>query len=104
MKILRYTLLLFTLASAVVWSSRARRTVVSDDELAQIFHDAFLSNAFVNDNGIDLDSLKLYEPIFQRYGYTTEDVQYTIGSFATRKVRVWGMLSNRRSICLKRGV
>ena len=32
-----------------------------------------------------LDSLELYEPVFSRYGYTAEDVRYTIGNFSRRK-------------------
>ncbi|MFI3259816.1 MAG: hypothetical protein R3Y16_06955 [Rikenellaceae bacterium] len=65
--------------------SCARRTMLSDDELAQVFHDAFLSNSYTSLRSIKLDTLKLYEPIFEKYGYTVEDVQYTIGSFSTRK-------------------
>lgn len=61
------------------------RTTISDDELARIFHDAFLSNAYVTTKSIRLDSLRLYEPIFNSYGYSTEDVQYTLGNFAMRK-------------------
>ncbi len=63
----------------------SRRVQLTDEELAQVFHDAFLANAYTNNKSISLDSLRLYEPIFQKYGYTSEDVQYTIGSFATRK-------------------
>ncbi|MFR9620053.1 MAG: hypothetical protein SNH63_02395 [Rikenellaceae bacterium] len=63
----------------------AKRKSLSDKELAQVFHDAFLTNAYVSSEGFNLDSLRLYEPIFQKYGYTTADVQYTIGSFSTRK-------------------
>lgn len=32
-----------------------------------------------------IDSLELYEPVFSRYGYTAEDVRYTIGNFSRRK-------------------
>ena len=35
--------------------------------------------------GMRPDSLNLYEPIFAKYGYTTADVQYTIGNFSKRK-------------------
>lgn len=79
-----YTLLTaaIILASGVGCS---RRTQISDEMLAQIFHDSFLANAYTSERGISLDSLRLYEPIFNKYGYTTDDVQYTIGSFATRK-------------------
>ena len=52
--------------------------------MALIFHDAFLVNAYTNREA-KRDSLKVYEPIFARYGYTTADVQYTIGNFSKRK-------------------
>ena len=63
----------------------ARHTIIPDDELAQIFHDAFLTNAYIGSQNVRIDSLNIYEPIFARYGYTTEDVQYTIGNFSKRK-------------------
>ncbi len=62
-----------------------RHNALTDRELAEVFRDAFLSNAYTSEVGLRLDSLRLYEPIFERYGHTTEDVQYTIGSFSTRK-------------------
>lgn len=62
-----------------------KQKILSDSELAVIFRDAFIANAYTTTNKLKLDSLRLYEPIFQKYGYTTADVQYTIGSFATRK-------------------
>lgn len=73
-------LLLGLMAGACV-----RHKIISDEELAHIFHDAFLTNAYVSTERLSLDSLNIYEPIFARYGYTTEDVQYTIGNFSKRK-------------------
>ena len=74
-------LLLLLAASACV-----RHTVIPDDKLALIFHDAFLTNAYIlNDRPLKLDSLKIYEPIFAKYGYTAEDVYYTVGNFSKRK-------------------
>ena len=73
-------LLLGLMAGACV-----RHKIISDEELAHIFHDAFLTNAYVSTERLSLDSLNIYEPIFARYGYTTEDVQYTIGNFSRRK-------------------
>ena len=59
---------------------------VPDKILGQIFHDAMLANAYLNmHNDFKLDSLNIYEPIFAEYGYTTEDVQYTINNFSRRK-------------------
>lgn len=80
--LLRRTLLaaLFLCAAAC-----ARHKIIPDKVLAQIFHDAFLSNAYITTERVDKDSLNIYEPIFARYGYTTSDVQYTIGNFSKRK-------------------
>lgn len=60
-------------------------TIISDEELAHIFHDAFLANSLLQNRDAKRDSLLVYEPIFERYGYTTEDVRYTIGNFSKRK-------------------
>lgn len=63
----------------------SRHKIIPDDELALIFHDAFLTNAYLNVGNLPTDSLRLYEPIFARYGYTMDDVHYTIGNFSKRK-------------------
>ena len=63
----------------------SRHTVIPDEELAMIFRDAYLANAYISDQRVSTDSLRIYEPIFARYGYTTEDVHYTIGNFSKRK-------------------
>lgn len=60
-------------------------TIIPDEELALIFHDAFLANSLLNRTDAKQDSLLVYEPIFEHYGYTTEDVRYTIGNFSKRK-------------------
>lgn len=74
------TCLLLLLAGAC-----SRHEIIPDRRLAEIFHDAFLANAYVGTQSVRLDSLNIYEPIFARYGYTTADVQYTIGNFSKRK-------------------
>ena len=82
MKLL-FRCLLFALLVLTAGACR-RHTIIPDDELALIFHDAFLVNARLNYEA-KRDSLNVYEPIFARYGYTTADVQYTIGNFSKRK-------------------
>ncbi len=58
---------------------------IPDDELAEILHDVYLTNAYVNTKPFELDSVAIYEPILARYGYSVEDFNYTIGSFSRRK-------------------
>lgn len=76
---------LLYLLCGLLLGSCTRHTIIPDDELALIFHDAFLTNAYLNVEKVSPDSLRLYEPIFARYGYTTDDVHYTIGNFSKRK-------------------
>lgn len=77
--------LLTALIVALLAGSCARPKIIPDGELAEIFHDAFLTNAYLSAERVSPDSLRLYEPIFARYGYTAEDVYYTIGNFSKRK-------------------
>ena len=76
--------LIYILVSGVLLACSGYK-IIPDDKLALIFHDAFLSNAYVQQQGLRLDSVNVYEPIFTKYGYTTADVQYTIGNFSKRK-------------------
>ena len=77
------TILLVAAALAVTGCRRYK--VIPDRTLGQIFHDAMLTNAYVDNQGVSIDSLNIYEPIFARYGYTTEDVRYTLEEFSRRK-------------------
>ncbi len=63
----------------------ARRKEIDDKTLAQIFRDAYLTNAYLGINYINIDSIQIYEPILSQYGYTPEDLRYTIGNFSRRK-------------------
>lgn len=76
---------LLLLAVAATFAECRRNKVIPDDTLADIFHDSFLANSYVGVSRIDLDSLQIYEPIFEKYGYTSKDVRYTVGNFSRRK-------------------
>lgn len=82
---MKRSLSLALFALLILLGACSRHTIIPDDELALIFHDAFLANAYTGSRNVKLDSLNLYEPIFASYGYTTADVQYTIGNFSKRK-------------------
>lgn len=94
-RIFRISLCAFLLLAGAACT---RHKIIPDEKLAQIFHDAFLTNAYIGDVRVNIDSLNIYEPIFARYGYTTRDVYYTIGNFSKRKSAVWATSSRWRSI------
>ncbi len=92
---------LLLVASALVVAACARHRIIPDEKLAMIFRDAFLANAYLSTESITGDSLNVYEPIFDRYGYTVEDVQYTIASFSRRKSARLGDVVNRAADLLE---
>lgn len=83
MKLLIRSLVLVALVVLVSACNKPR--VIPDDRLADIFYDVYLTNAYVDRHDISLDSMMLYEPIFEKYGYTIEDLHITINSFSKRK-------------------
>ncbi len=75
--------LLIALLSLAVGCSR--RQTIPDDTLAEIFRDAYLTNAYLGIKHMPLDSIAIYEPMLKHHGYTPEDFRYTIGNFSRRK-------------------
>lgn len=87
MKIMRYSLgvLSALLSVAVLLCSCNRPRTISDDELVEIFHDAYLANAYLGSLNPEVDSVLIYEPIVERHGYTMGDLRHTIQTFSERK-------------------
>lgn len=82
-RFVKHTVALAFLAAAVAGCSRHR--VIPDEELALIFRDIYVANAYADTWVAGNDSISPYAPILERYGYTPRDVQYTIGNFSKRK-------------------
>ncbi len=59
--------------------------VIPDKQLVQIFHDLYLVNSVAGQSAVKFDSLNIYEPVLESYGYTSDDFRNTIGTFARRK-------------------
>ena len=76
---------LVTVGAMLSLASCRKPRIIPDSTLAEIFYDSFLTNAYLSEKSVRTDSLALYEPIFEKYGYTVEDMQYTIGNFSKRK-------------------
>lgn len=80
---LKYLVLLPFLL-AVACSGRPR--VIPNDTLSDIFMDMFLVNAYTQQNlRMNLDSIDVYEPVLNDYGYSTRDFTHTLANFTKRK-------------------
>lgn len=76
--------------------------VIPDNTLGRIFHDAMLTNSYIKNVMVDADSLNIYEPILANYGYTNEDLQYTLVNFSRRKSARLGDVAEHMIILLER--
>ena len=86
MKHLRHTLYIaLTTILSFGATSCEDKGVIPDSALVNIFYDAMLTNAYIQEMGIDYDSLDIYEPILKRYGYTIHDMRHTISTISQRK-------------------
>ena len=84
------------LVSAMLMMACNKPKEVPDKILGSIFHDAMLVNAYFSYNpDLKPDSLNIYEPVFARYGYTAEDVQYTVDNISRRKNARLGDVAER---------
>ena len=82
-KILKYVVTMAIMIAIVACSGKPK--VIPDETLKDIFHDAYIANAYLTEANINDDSLYIYEPIFEHYGYTIDDLHYTITTFTERK-------------------
>lgn len=81
----RYRYIIAAIAALMTVVGCSGPKVIPDKDLVNIFHDAYVANAYMSERNIREDSLYVYEPIFNRYGYTMEDLQHTLMTFTERK-------------------
>ena len=60
--------------------------VIPDNTLSDILLDMFLVNAYsANLRNVSYDSINIYEPILNDYGYNTKDFTHTLANFTKRR-------------------
>ena len=62
------------------------KRIISDSDLEKITEEMFLVNAYASAHSINTDSLDIYTPILQKYGYTQEDFFNTPASHSQLNV------------------
>lgn len=73
------------LLGALLFTGCSKRTIIPDSDLERITREMFLVNAYANAQKIRTDSLDIYTPILERYGYTQDDFFNTLANFSKRK-------------------
>ena len=83
----------YVLVALAVISSLAgcrRDKIIIDDDLRAIFREIYLTNAYMEQYRgrlvkFSIDSIDVYRPILERYGYTVSDLEHTVKNFSSRK-------------------
>lgn len=83
LKIFKYVLF----APFIFAAACSNPKTIPDSKLSDIFKDMYLANAYADEYGrnLTIDSINIYEPILNEYGYTTRDFTYTLANFTKRK-------------------
>lgn len=87
-KYFKYIAVLMIFCAGFATSCSGPKTI-PEKKLAAIFSDMFLVNAYADKYPVTpdriLDSVDIYSPIFEKYGYTSRDFMYTLNEFAKLK-------------------
>lgn len=77
---------------------------IPDDKLEAMIHDIFISNAYYDIGMTSLlaDSIDMYSPIFDRYGYTAADMLHTMEGLSKRKSMGLADFVERASVTLQK--
>lgn len=79
--------------------------VISRSTMADIYADMFLSDQWLNDHGEflrDTDSTRFYEPVFNKYGYTSEDFVASVDKYIKDPERYSRILKKAYTILQQR--
>lgn len=80
----RLTLICAACAFLSAASCRQERGIIPEDVMSKIYYDMYMTDeAIKSDNRLRrmTDTLLVYEPIFRRYGYTSEDYTRSVGYY-----------------------
>lgn len=81
----RYFGRIVVLLSSLMMIFACGKSIIPEDELTQIFRDIYVANAYYHTLGVSVDSIDIYEPVLDRYGYTSDDLKSTMLEFSRRK-------------------
>ena len=79
--------ILLVILACMFLGSCSRSKTIPDEKLEQIFEEIFLVNSYYNTVGdkSPLDTVDIYRPILEKYGYRVRDLTYTIENYSKRK-------------------
>jgi len=98
--LMKYRIIYILVLSIFLYSCSGR--TISQQKLPQIIAEIYLvdkyANEIVDKPFASMDSIRIYEPIFNKYGYTSDDYKRTIDKYISRPKKLRIYFENAKSI------
>lgn len=94
MKTMVYMLLIFLVAGC-----SQKPKMIPEKEMKKIMKESILADAYLSiKDGRDIagnEELSFFQPILEKFGYTVEDMKYSLGRYSQRKTDVLSMINQQ---------
>ena len=102
---IRHIFIILTAALLCLSSCREKESIIPKDIMSQIYYDIYLTDEAVDVNyrlRRMADTMRVYEPIFNRYGYTTEDYNRSVNFYMERPDKFEDVFEETKTMLEKR--
>ena len=102
---IRYLLIILTAALVCLPSCRDRKDIIPKGTMSKIYYDIYMTDEAVDVNyGLRkmADTMRIYEPIFNKYGYTTEDYNRSVSFYLERPDKFESVFEDTKTMLEKR--
>ena len=101
---IRRVLLYLIIATALAQSCR-HRDAIPDSVMSEIYYDIYMTDQAVRNDARFrrmTDTLRIYEPVFNKYGYTTEDYTRTVNELLLKPEKLEKIFEETKMMLEKR--
>lgn len=102
---IRYLFLILTAVLLCLSSCRDRKDIIPKGTMSKIYYDIYMTDEAVDANyGLRrmADTMRIYEPIFNKYGYTTEDYNRSVNFYLGRPDKFEDVFEDTKTMLEKR--
>lgn len=102
---IRHIFIILTAALLYLSSCREKESIIPKDIMSQIYYDIYMTDEAVDVNyrlRRMADTMRVYEPIFNRYGYTTEDYNRSVNFYMERPDKFEDVFEETKTMLEKR--
>lgn len=102
---IRYLFLILTAALLCLSSCRDRKDIIPKGTMSKIYYDIYMTDEAVDANyGLRrmADTMRIYEPIFNKYGYTTDDYNRSVDFYLERPDKFEDVFEDTKTMLEKR--